>query len=62
MNDSEYEVRDFSKAVKMLKFIYENDAKEKICALQFTIRVYFENLKEKLAEKASKGPDLRLIK
>lgn len=62
MDDSEYEVRDFSKTAEMLKFIYDKDTKEKICALQFTISVYFENLQRELEKKADMQKVVKFVK
>ena len=62
MDNIEYEVLDFSEAVRMLKFVFDKDKKENTCALQFTIRVYFENLQRDLAENPKSRSALRLVK
>ena len=51
MNDSDYEILDFHLTVEKLRFVYDRDERDKIRALQFTIGVYFENLKQELAGK-----------
>lgn len=56
--DLDYEIRNFPEAVRMLKFVFDKGEKEKICALQFNIRAYFENLQWELRKK----PQLLLVK
>jgi hypothetical protein len=59
---AEYKTRDFQEAVRMLRFVFDNDTKSNICALQFTIRVYFENLQGELAENPKSRPPLKPTK